>query len=317
MKTHLTVRRLLILFAVVAFAAARPANAQQPAPMFEWENVLDTFCHGATGTVRFGDYVVGFAPEAAFRGEAAVVSATGKTIARFSFHEDYKARAAVFGRVQIKGPAEVQLTEPGNYALVFTVAGQPATRLPFALKAAAGGNDPYGGGARAFVFEGPWSRYAHLVMKPARDQLIPHLTVWVGGADLPGTARQDLFSVSLLRKGATVARSKKSQGAIAAGHYKRAELPLFHPHEDRQSHAARAFTSADWLVDGPHELRVTRQSDGAVLRSFPFKVAQGAITPLTRTQPSFTPRTDFITPRIVRKNTNTFEMIEAIWLEQQ
>jgi hypothetical protein len=277
--------------------------------------VLDTFCHGATGTVRFGDHVVVHAPEGAFRGEASVVDASGKAVARFPFFEDYKARAAVFGRVQIKGPADVTLPGPGAYALVFSVAGRPATRLPFTLKAAAAPGDPYGGGARSYTFEGPWARYAHLTMKPLRDQAIPYLTLWTGGADLAGAARSDMFAVTLLRNGTAVARSRKAQGQIAAGHYKRTEIALFHPHEDRQAHAAKAFTASDLLVAGPHELVVTRQSDGTVIRKFPFAIAQGAIVPLARTQPAFAPRTDFITPRVVKKATNTFEVIEAIWLE--
>ncbi|MBL9186886.1 MAG: hypothetical protein JNK23_05365 [Opitutaceae bacterium] len=316
MKTILRRPLLPALFIAFGIALAAPLSAQNPTPVFEWESVLDTFCNGATGTVRFGDHVVVHAPDGAFRGDAAVVDSAGKTIARFPFFEDYKVRAAVFGRVQIKGPAEVQLAAPGNYTLVFSVAGKPATRLPFTLKAAASTPDPYNN-ARAFVFEGPWARYAHLTMKPSRDQLIPYLTLWVGGADLAGSAKQDMFAVSLLRNGSVIAYSKKAQGHIPAGHYRRAEITLFHPHEDRQSHAARAFTATDWLIDGSHELRVTRQSDGAVLRKFPFKVAQGAIAPLPRTQPDFTPRVEFITPRVVKKATNTFEVIEAIWLEQR
>ena len=303
--------------AALALALAAPLRAQNPTPIFEWESVLDTFCHGATGTVRFGDHLVVHAPEGAFRGEAAVVDAAGKTIARFPYFDDYKARAAVFGRVQIKGPAEVSLPGPGTYALVFSVAGQPATRLPFSLKVAAAAADPYAGGTRSYVFEGPWARFAHLTMKPSRDQSIPHLTLWTGGADLAGAGRPDMFAVTLLRHGTVVARSKKAQGHIAVGHYKRAELALFHPHDDRQAHAAKAFTAADLLADGPHEFVVTRQSDGAVLRKFPFTVARGAVTPLARTQPAFAPRTEFITPRVAKKATNTLEVIEAIWLEQR
>ncbi|MBL9203202.1 MAG: hypothetical protein JNL39_22030 [Opitutaceae bacterium] len=313
-------RELLRLIGSVSLAAltcAIAARAQAPSPVFEWESVLDTFCNGATATVRFGDHVVVHAPAAPFRGEASVVDANGKAVAGFAFFEDYQAQSAAFARVRIKGPAEVRLPGPGTYALVFSIAGQPATRLPFSLKAASGGADPYAGAQRAFVFEGPWPRYAHLTMKPLRDQAIPYLTLWTGGADLAGTARQDMFAVTLLRNGAAIARSKKSQGHIAAGHYRRAELPLFHPHEDRQSHAARAFTASDLLADGRHELVVTRQSDGAVLRKFAFTVAGGGITPLPRTQPAFAPRTEFITPRVTKKATNLFETAEAIWLEQR
>jgi len=310
--------RFLLVGAALTFALGTipHSSGQTPGPVFEMESALDTFFNPATGTLRLGDYTVAFAPDGAFRGEAAVVNAAGRTVARFPFFDDYKARATVFGRVQIKGPAEVQLSEPGDYNLIFLVAGKPVTRIAFALKAGTGGNDPYNP-ARTFVLDGPWRKLAHVTTKPARDQLIPYVTLWVGGPDLAAGAKQDMFTATLYRDGGAVARTKKAQGHIAAGHFKRTELTLFHPHEDRQAHAARAFTSTDWLVNGPHELRLTRQSDGAVLRSFAFTVAGNAIVPPKRTQLGYEPRLDFIPPRVAKKGANIFEVIEAIWLEQR
>ena len=314
----MTLPRLLSCGAILAcaFAVAPRSAGQNPGPVFEFESALDTFFNPATGTLRLGDYTVAFAPEGAFRGEAAVVNASGKTVARFPFFDEYRARAAVFGRVQIKGPAEVQLTEPGDYNLIFLVAGKPVTRVAFALKAGAGGNDPYNP-TRTFVLDGPWRKLAHVTTKSAGNQLIPYVTLWVGGPDLAAGTKQDMFAATLYRDGKVVAGTKKAQGHIGAGHFKRAEFTLFHPHEDRQAHAAKAFTSTDWLVNGPHELRVTRQSDGAVLRSFAFTVAGTGITPLARTQLGFEPRLNFILPRVAKKGSNVFEVIEAVWLEQR
>lgn len=92
---------------------------------------------------------------------------------------------------------------------------------------------------------------------------------------------------------------------------------MFHPHEARQSHAARHFTRTDWLQDGEHELRVTRQSDDSLLRAFKFTVAAGAMVPLPRTVLGHQPALDYLPPRVAKRNVNIFEVHPAIWLESK
>ncbi len=313
MSTPSRFSRPLAALSLVLLALAAPVRAQTPAPAFELESVLDTFFNPATGMVRFGDYTVAFAPEGPFRAQAAVVDAAGRSLATFPFFPEFRARAAVFGRAQVQGPADFTLPGPGSYRLVFSVAGRPATQLGFEVAAIASG-DPYNPG-RTFTVTGPWTRYAHVTLRAGRAQEeIPYVTFWVGGADLPAGARQDMFAAALVRNGQVVARSKKAQGHIAGGHFKRAEITLFHPHEDRQAHAARSFTRADWMADGTQELRITRQSDSAVLRTFRFDVKQGKFQPHPRTRLGHAPAVDFIVPRVARKGSNVFEMIEAHWL---
>jgi hypothetical protein len=309
------VRRLVVLLVLaVATSSAHRVSAQAPTPVFEFESALDTFFDGRTGTLRFGDYTVAFAPEGPFRGEAAVVNSEGQTVARMPFHEEYKLRAGVFGRVAIQGPGEVKLAQPGVYNLIFLVDRKPVTRVAFAMRELTGGDDPFNP-QRTFVFEGLWPRFAHVTYKTLREQPVPNFTFWVGQPDLPPGSSRDMYSVALVRDGEEIARTKKAQGHIAAGHYKRTEFALFFPHEDRQAHAARPFMATDLLVDGEHELRVVRQSDGKLLRTFVFTVADGAIVPLERTGLAYQPRLDYIAPRVAKKNVNVFDVQEAVWLE--
>lgn len=46
-------------------------------------------------------------------------------------------------------------------------------------------------------------------------------------------------------------------------------------------------------MDGAYEVRVTRKSDGKMIRSYDFDVAGGAITPLPQTQFGYEQASDY------------------------
>ena len=296
------------------FVGMLTSTARANAPAVEWESAMDTFFHADNGTVRLGDYVIAFAPDGEIKGEVAVLGPDKKVRARFPFFAEPRARSGVFARVDVQGPAEVQLTEPGIYNLIFVVAGKPVTIFPFVMNAGSSG-DPFNPG-KTFVFDGLWRNWAHLTMRELNTQPVPRLSFWVGGLDLPKDAKQDMFQATLYRDGKPVANTRKSQGNIEAGHYKRTTIDLFHPHADREANP-KPYLLSDWLVDGPHEVRVTRRSDDKTLRSFTFTVADGKITPHPRTALDFDPHLNHITPRVAKKGVNVFQMTEAIWIESK
>jgi len=301
---------LLVLLTIVS-----SATAQQRGPAFDFEAMLDTWFSGDNGLLRLGDYVVAFAPEGQFRGQAAVINDRNEVKATFEFFPDYVLREGVFGKVRVVGPADVQLTEPGTYFLIFLVDGQPVSRLPFVLKQTGAGDDPFNP-QKTYAFDGYWRTTAHLTMTAPYEPTTPMVNFWVGGLDLPAGATKDTLFLELLRDGAVVAHSKHTSGHVAAGHFKRQALPLFHPHE-RKNANPDVFTLADWLVDGKHELRVTRGSDSTVIRSFDFEVRDGRFAPLPQTDMAYEPAFDYMVPRVVRKHGNTFEMIEAVWIQDR
>ncbi|MEX0776474.1 MAG: hypothetical protein WD042_12290 [Phycisphaeraceae bacterium] len=308
---------MLTLLCCCGIAASAWAQAPAPAntPVVEFESALDTFFHESNGTLRLDTYVVAFLPQGPVKGEVAVMNSARKVVARFPFLAEAKARQGVFGRVQVQGPAEVKLTEPGLYNLIFVVAGKPVTSLAFVLHAIPSADEfnPQ----TTYRFEGLWSRFAHLTMRTAGEQQIPQLNLWVGQADLGKGKTKDQFHAELLRDGKLVAHSKRYHGHITPGRYQRTQIILHHPHDDKQSATAKAFALTDWLVDGPYELRLTRQSDEQVIRRFTFEVTQGKFKPHPRTDANVEPRFEHIVPRVARKGTNIFEMTEAIWLESK
>lgn len=306
---------LAVTFAV-GVAWPITAAAAKYSPAFDFEKVLDTYFDDSSGLISFTDYKVIFAPDGEFNGLVAVLDPAGRIVANFPFYKEYRPKEGIYGRVQVETPADVSLTEPGIYTIVFLVDGTPVTRLPVKLERVDSGDDPFGSSA-SYRFDGYWRTFAFLTMGSFKGEAFPVLNYWLGGMDLaPGKVRGQPF-VTLYRNGTAVAHSQRTQGHYREGHFKHAKISLYHPHAAGKEANARPFLLADWLVDGDYEVRVTRQPDGALLRSFDFEVANGAFVPHPRTVLGYQPQTDYIAPRVQKRGATSPELVEAIWIEDR
>ena len=309
-----------ISIVVCCFAAAftaLPAAAQQNPPAVVFEDLMDNYFGDDDGLVSFGAYDLVFAPEGPAKSVVALVDEKGTVLSSYKVFPDYKAREGVFARMQVEGPADYQLTEPGVYGVVFLFDGKPITRFPFILKQSGDGADPYNP-KKTYVFDGYWRQLAHVTTSSYKGEPIPIVSLWLGGLDMsaPDTF-QEYFVASLLRDGALVAHSKRQTSFYSNGHFKRREATLYQPHDEKQAPNAVPLTMKELLVDGSYDLKVARASDGAPLRHFKFTVAGGKIQPLARTQLGFEPAIDFIVPRVLKKGSTGFEFVEAIWIGSQ
>jgi hypothetical protein len=304
----------LLVVGWTAAAAAAPAVAQENQPAVIFEGLMDSYYGENDGLVSLDAYDLVFAPEGEVNAVVGVVNANGDVLAQFAVYPDYKVRDGVFGRVQVVGPADIQITEPGLYTLVFVVDGQAVTRFPFLVQQSGDGSDPYDP-QKTYVFDGYWRTLAHITVDNINDEPRPVFTVWFMPVDLPAPdAFQVLFDAELYRDGALVAHAKKQTSSFGVGDFGREEILLYQPHEVKEEPNAIALTMADLMTDGQYELKVTRSEDGAALRDFTFTVADGQIVPLPRTQLGFEPATDFIAPRVLRKGSTVYEFEDAIWI---
>ena len=302
------------LFVSAGLIASLNVNAQENPPAVIFEGLMDSYFGQDDGFVVFGDYDIAFAPEGQVDAIVGVVNSDGEVLAQFPFYPDYKIREGVFGRIQVVGPADIQLTEPGLYTMVFVMDGEPITRFPFLLEQSGDGSDPFDP-EKTYVFDGYWRTLAHITTGSVNDQPIPIFSVWLGGIDMssPDTF-QEFFEADLLRDGVLVAHAKKQTSSYGNGQFGRQEVIIYQPHDEKQAPNAIAFTMADMSVDGSYELNVSRVSDGAQLRSFRFEVSGGEIVPLPRTQLGYEPAPDYIVPRVTRKGSTVYEFEEVIWI---
>ena len=304
----------ILVLCFVAVLIARPSVAQENAPAVIFESMMDSYFGDDDGFVSFGDYDLVFAPDGPASAMVGVVDADGTVLTQHPVFPDYKIREGVFARMMVEGPADIQLTEPGTYALVFVVNGAPISRFPFILRQTGDGEDPYDP-EKTYAFDGYWRTMAHITTSTFKDQPIPVFSIWLGGLDMPAPDTfQEYFTATLFHDGTLRAHNRQETSSYSNGHFDRQQVTLYQPHEPKQSPNAIPLTMKELLVDGAYTLEIARASDGAKLRTFQFSVADGKIQPLARTQLGFDPAMDFIVPRVTKKGSTAYEFVEAIWI---
>jgi hypothetical protein len=304
----------ITLFGCMSAAVALPATAQENRPAVIYEGMMDGYFGEDDGYVAFDTFDLVFAPEGQIDAAVGLVNAEGEVLAQFPIYPDYKVREGVFGRVQVVGPAGVQLTEPGLYTMVVVLNGQPISRFPFLLQQTGDGSDPYNPQI-TYVFDGYWRTLAHITLDNVNDDPRPVFSIWLMPVDMPAPdAFQEAFEADLTRDGTLIGHAKRNSSTFGKGDFGRQEVLIFQPHDVKDEANAIPLNMADLSVDGGYELKVTRSSDGALLRDFSFDVASGEILPLPATQLGFEPVTDFIAPRVTRKGSTVYEFEEAIWI---
>ena len=297
------------------FLLATTISAQNYAPVFDFEKVMDTYFDDS-GLISFQDGKIIFAPKDRLNAQVAVVDQENKVLARFPFHPRYKAQEGVYARALVQAPADITLTKPGIYNIVYIVDGRPATRLPFRLVQTSAGDDPFNP-RKEFAFDGYWRTFAFIIMDDWKGEEWPEVYYWLGGLDLPKGQNDDKQIVTLFRDGKMVAHSKTRNGFYKKGHFEKVHSHLYHIHPENKSYNARPFLLKDWLVDGVYELRVNRLSDKAALRSFDFRVVNGKIEGHPRSRLGYQPQTDYIAPRVQKRSSTYPELVEAIWIEDR
>jgi hypothetical protein len=303
--------------ATILSAALAPlvAAAQSYPVTFGMQTAMETF-FGEDGIVSFGEYDAAFVPPEGLVAEVALADEAGTVLGRFPFHDSYRFQDKVFARIGVVGPAEVQLDTAGVYNIFFLVDGEIATRLPFVLKAASDGSDPFDP-EKTWTVDGFWRQLGYMTELNSSAGPAPRFTFWTGGVDLPEGATGDGYVASLVRDGEVIAHSKRTTGHIPPGHFARTTFELFHPHPEKATPNAEIVTLADLAAqpDGELLLRIFRSSDNALIRVFHLDMANGELQQHERAVLGYEPQMDFILPRVVRAGSNTYELVEATWFE--
>jgi len=305
------------MIVLVVAVLSGPVLAQSQTPVVTFDDALNMWFSDDNGMVRFGDHTVAFAPDAPFNGMAKIADQQGNVLMEAEFWPDYQMSFQVFRVARIKGPADHQLTTPGIYQIAFFVDGKPVTRMPVALKQTGAGDDPFNP-VKTYAFDGYWRTFAYLTFGEYKDEKTVTVNYWVGGLDLADPTKGEMFIIELIHDGKVIAHTPRTQGHIAPGHFTWNKLSLRHPHEKGQEVNAPGFMHKDWVAsDGLYELRFRRQKDGQMIRSLDFKVEGGQIQQHPRCALDYQPRIDFIAPRVQKRGGNTFELVEAIWIQDR
>jgi hypothetical protein len=314
-STVIALKSAVLVFCLFALAAAVPARQQ---PAFLFEPMLDTYFDDRSGLIVFhaAGYDLAFPPGEPLNAAVAVVDDSNTVVASFPLDRRYANRTSngAIARTVMDGTAELALTEPGVYNIVWMIDGAPVSRLPVVLERVETGDDPFDRETHLRYF-GLWQRYAHISMDRWNGEEWPALTFWAGIRDFDEPAHQLPFFVEMTRDGDVVAHSKRTQGSIPYKHYRRVEAHLYHPHDRQSSPNAEPFLADDWTRDGDYEITVTRTADGRILRSFAFTARGGTIQPLAEARPGHEPPIDYRPPRVRDKSSTGYDFVEAIWIK--
>lgn len=288
-----------------------------PEPAVSYQSMLNTYFDDESGLISIRDIDLAFAPEGEITMSVVVTDSENTVIKSYGFYPDPRFREGVFARMSEKGPADFQLTEPGVYNIVYLIDGKPISRIPVGLEQTSEGDDPFDP-VKKYSFYGLWKIYGYLTMNTWKDEPFPELNLWLGGRDLAEDETKGTFSAELKRDDEIIAHSKETQGYFNDGHYKHTTISLYHPHTKREVPNAEPFMLRDWTeTDGDYTLDITRKSDGALIRSFKFTVADNKIEQLEATELDFDPHIDYILPRVTKKGANMYGFVEAIWLKSE
>ena len=281
------------------------------------QSILNGF-FGETGIVRFDSYDAAFVPPAeAFDAEVVLADAAGTILARHPFRQYYELEDQVFARVGLVGPAEVQLSQPGLYNIFFVVGGEVMTRMPFVLREAGDGGDPFAPD-ESWSFDGFWRQLGYMTEASSAGHQGPEFTFWAGGLDLADPATGEPVVAGLYDGAALIFHSKLPAGHIAPGRFARQSFHLFQPYDENAEADAPVMTIDDLTArDGDYVLRVFRRSDNAVIRAFHLTVENGEVRQHPRAVLGYEPHMDFLLPRVTRHGQSLYGLVEAIWLESR
>ena len=307
---------MLERIAVVLLACIAPLAPAQPKPAFIYDQVLSTYFDDSSGLISFGNYDLAFPSDGPLNATVAVVNSENTVVASFPFFPDYMNKDGAFARGKVQGPADVSLTEPGVYNIVFLVDGKPATRLPVVLEQTGAGDDPFNP-EKTYQYYGFWQMYANLTNGTWKDEDWPTLNIWLGQRDMiDQDGHSELFKVTMTRNGEVVAHTRLIENSIYAKHYQKTRVRLYRPHEDSEAANAVPFTKPGWYEDGEYELIVARQADDKELRRFVYTARDGKIVELPQTKLGYEPRLDYIVPR-VRNGDAGYQFVETVWIRQK
>lgn len=308
----------VLIGAAVFMASATGAWSQTYPPSFTMQSLLATPMF-AGGTLRLDHFEVAFVPQDRFpAAEAVLADEEGTILARHHLSESYQWQEGVFGQVMVSGVPELRLPGPGLFNLFFVVEGEIASRLPFlAEHVDSEGADPFATTTQEVTYDGLWRQLGYMIGPQESGFAGPIFTFWAGGKDLADPTSGETFRAALYDGSSILFHSRRVEGHIQTGAYREHDIQLFQPHEPDEQTNAPIMTLDDIsaLPDATYVLRVFRETDNAVIRTFAIDVMDGQVRQHERAVLGYEPAMDFIVPRVRRPGSNTVRFVEATWFE--
>jgi len=290
-----------------------PATGWGSAPAVDAHSLLHVAFAPTRGTFFTNEDLIAVFPSESGTYALVVLGGDGSEIAR----QGLVARPVVNGQGQAL-PAFARLAStgpltyagdpaPGPHTVAVLLDGSPIGALPVTVTRG-GSDDPFGPAA-SWDLEGPWTSLGVIRVGPDADDYVV-AEYWIDPDEMsePGADVVAVLSHEGRRLTPEDEGGEPIYGSARPWRERSDRLDI----EDVPRE--RAMTRAD-LRDGAYTLEVVEEG-GRTLRTFRFRVEGGAFVPHERSALDYQPRTDFLTPKAVRKlrGQDRYALVDQVWM---
>jgi hypothetical protein len=304
-----------VCLVVLTLALVPPgvAGRQGLQPAIEYQSFMQLRFYENTGGFLVEDLEVVFPPAGKGKATFVVARANGQVVTTVPLRlETPLASFTAFGMLKPDGvPGNAPIGQPGDYVLSVQIDGQPITTLPFSMKREAS-NDPFNP-KTTFVREGPWRDLAYFSVEHEQPGSHLQFNWWTSVRELPaGTPSRPLVTLHILHGGQEIAATRSPVVPTQT------DWQFLYQEFVVPGTPVRWMTLAD-LTKKDGEYTVVAKVGGKPFKSYKAEVRGGQLQRHPRNSMNTSPRTDFISPRLVdtsSRSTSSYTMRETFWVRK-
>jgi hypothetical protein len=309
----MSLRTLAAALCLAALALAAPARAQQYQPAIEYHSLMELRFYENSGGFLVEGLEVVFPPPGQQKATFVVARPNGQVVASVPLRlETPLASFTAFGMYLPDGvPGTANVGEPGDYVLSVQIGGQNITTLPFQMKRG-DSNDPFNP-KTTFTREGPWRDLAYFSVEHEKPDSHLVFNWWTSVRELPaGSPARPLVTLHIMHGGQEIAATRSPVVPTQTDWqylYQEFVVP---------GTPVRWMTLAD-LTKKDGEYTVVAKVGGKPFKSYRAEVRGGQLQRHPRNSMNTSPRTDFISPRLVdvsSRSTSQYTMRETFWVRK-
>ena len=278
----------------VTFLIVSTAVAQQPTPVMEYASMLTGLrIRHQTGVIEFENANHALAsvflpPDTPV---TAIVTKKGSKTPLVRQAFGISSPQGVFHRVSPGGAlSQTAVTEPGEYTLIYFAGREVMSRMDFRIEAEK--NDDLFDPKTHYYLSGPWQHWAYMFAPlPDSGHTQPEFRMWAHKRSFADAPAADEYDIELRLNGDVVGVS--STGFISTKEGRELRFEWRHP----ESKGGRAMKVSD--LEGTNgTYYVVVRKNGELHGVWPFEVKQGRPQLHARQANDYSPRTDYIVPRV-------------------
>ena len=286
----------LILFILALFSN----SAQSNQAFVDYPSLLNTKFYESNGGLLIKNWPIFFAPENKTQLKIEVLFNNKPILSKSTYFESWSM--PVVDGIKPKGSARAFMSKAGDYVLRVTDSGEMISEVSFSIKVS-DSDDPFNP-KKTFTRDGPWSQLAYLSHRSDNPQDGLSFNWWSRLSELPSNKKGTVI-IKLMKNGKEVAKSTKMHINKASWQSHVRQL---------KSNTNHIYTLAE-LTKSDGDVQVVIESNGKTIKTFDSIVKDGKLQTNKRSAWGYSPRTEYLSPKVIAKASRKKILVDAIWLD--